>query len=310
MSNQPQTPLNIKNGLNVLAFLINVLFRIDLGPGYPRWLEAASEFGMFETILTPERQWFVIFDIIIFFQGLFAFVQLLPKYRGATLVQNGVGYWFISATGLQLLGSIFFSLDNFVGFCLSTVCVAGMVYCFKRILNTQESEDVSTHSPESYWLLRFPWSVQAGWFICIFMLSINNFFINLGAGEVVQLILTFLTFAALGSIIVKLLLFSGDTPNYVIPATIALFSFGITSSFEEPGIEDNFGGWALVLLMVTSSLMSIGTAVGVAYLLYRNEYSTVQSAEGEETNDVDDDGYKGGKMDADKNSIEMKIGVV
>ena len=60
MSNQPQTPLNIKNGLNVLAFLINVLFRIDLGPGYPRWLEAASEFGMFETILTPER--YVIYD--------------------------------------------------------------------------------------------------------------------------------------------------------------------------------------------------------------------------------------------------------
>ena len=132
----------------------------------------------------------------------------------------------------------------------------------------------------------------------------------MGAGEVVQLILTFLTFAALGSIIVKLLLFSGDTPNYVIPATIALFSFGITSSFEEPGIEDNFGGWALVLLMVTSSLMSIGTAVGVAYLLYRNEYSTAQSVEGEETNEVDDDGYKGGKMDADKNSIEMKVGVV
>jgi len=53
--NLSKAPLNVKNGLNVLAFLINVLFRIDLGPGYPRWLEAASEFGMFETILTPER---------------------------------------------------------------------------------------------------------------------------------------------------------------------------------------------------------------------------------------------------------------
>lgn len=48
-------PINIKNGLNVLAFVINVLFRIDVGPDYPRWLEAASEFGMFETMLTPER---------------------------------------------------------------------------------------------------------------------------------------------------------------------------------------------------------------------------------------------------------------
>jgi hypothetical protein len=308
--NVPKAPLNAKNGLNVLAFLMNVLFRIDLGPGYPRWLEAASEFGMFETILTPERQWFVIFDMIIFLQGLFAFVQLLPKYRATTLVQDGVGYWFISATGLQLLGSIFFSFDNFVGFCLSTVCVAGMMYCFKRILNTQETEDVSTHSPEDYWLLRFPWSVQAGWFICIFVLSINNFFITLGAGEVVQLLLSFLSFAALGSIIVKLLLFSGDTPNYVIPATIALFLFGTASSFEEPGIEDNFGGWALVLLMATASLLSIGSAVGVAYVLYRNEFSTEQTIEGDEPNGTDDPGYEGGKMDAEKSSIEMKAEVV
>jgi hypothetical protein len=264
---------------------------------------------IFISLKILHREWFVIFDIIIFFQGLFACVQLLPKYRGTTLVQDGVGYWFISATGLQLLGSIFFSLDNFVGFCLSTVCVAGMVYCFKRILNTQETEDVLTHSPEDYWLLRFPWSVQAGWFICIFMLSINNFFINLGAGEVGQLILTFLTFAALGAIILKLLLFSGNTPNYVIPATIALFTFGITSSFEEPGIEDNFGGWALVLLMVTASLLSIGTSVGVAYLLYRNEFSVVQdNMEGDESKE--NDGYEGGKMDAEKNSIEMRVEVV
>jgi hypothetical protein len=292
---------NLKNYLNVVALIINVLLRIDLGPGaFPEWFDGARDFGRSETIVTPADNWFVFFfHAIVFFQGIFTFVQLLPNYRATSLVQDGVSYGFIFGTFLQLIGSILQSLENMTGLILSSACIAGMVASFLRILYIQSTEDVTKHSPEDYWLLRFPWSVQAGWFICVFLTSINSIFVTLEFGAVLQLTLAFVTLFLFALVAVKMLFLNGSRPNYVIPSVISIFCFGIYNGFGRVGMEDDFGGAVILLLHLTCLLVALGTVLVTAVTLYRKEFKITVA----QSFPISEGGYEGEQMSSESGNV-------
>jgi hypothetical protein len=219
--------LTYKNALNFAAVLIHIIASISYGgAGGMEWINSIREFGKFETIVTPADATFYVRDIILYFNVTFGMAQLLPKYSSGEILQEGVSYWFFAATIAQVISTIFFSFDSLVGFVFSTIMVGGMVFCFFKILSNQASGSVDSvqHSPEEYWLLRFPFSLQAGWYLCIFISSINNVFVRLLNYPWVQVLLAILCFAAFAGIAVKMLLLNGSNPNYVIPAVIALFT--------------------------------------------------------------------------------------
>ena len=221
--------LTHKNALNCIAVLIHILSSINYeGPGRMEWLNSIREFGKFETIVTPSDPVFYLRNIILYFNVTFGIVQLLPKYAAGELVQGGVDYWFFAATISQVFSTIFFSFDSLIGFTLSTVMLGSMTFCFLKILRNHASGSVNEndHSPEEYWLLRFPFSLQAGWYLCLSISSLNNVFVRTAIGEYpwVQVLLALLCFAAYAGIAVKCLKFNGSNPNYVVPAVIAIFT--------------------------------------------------------------------------------------
>ena len=226
--------LTYKNGLNSLAVLVHILANINydaMGPGGMEWLNSIREFGKFNTIVTPVDATFYMRIIILYLNTTFGIVQLLPKYSQGEIVQDGISYWFALATGLQVISTIFFSFESLVGFFISTIMLGGMVACIMKILLNHSSGRVreTEHSPEEYWLLRFPFSVQFGWYLCILISSINNIFVRFGASPLFQIILAIICFIAYGAIAAKMLVFNGENPNYVVPSVVAIFTVSTTS---------------------------------------------------------------------------------
>lgn len=295
----PPDRIQLKNYLNLTAFLLQLMQRIDMGPGVLDWMDEARDFGVrFETMVNPPDEWFeFFFHMILFLQAVFVFVQFLPKYRGTTLVQTGVGYWFFGATMLQLVGSLFQSvLNNAVGSILSSVCMAGMVAAFLRILYIQSQEDVTKHSPEDYWLLRFLWSIQAGWLICVFLTSVNGIFVILEDGAVVQVTIAFISLVIYAFISIKMLFLNGSRPNYVIPGMISVFCFGIFRGFGMPGAEDDLNQVVSMILHGTCLVIAFGVLIATIRLLYQKEYKMVVA---ESVSTGEGAGYVGGQMDSE-----------
>jgi len=288
---------------------------LDLGPDWPEWMQPewlrgkGVEFGRFETIITPTDFTFIISDIVFFFEIIFGFVQLLPNYSQSELVQEGVSYWFFAAAIADLLSSAFYEMEMESPWMslLSTLLIGAVSAFMLKILIRQSSptetgtSGVETHTPEEYWLLRFPFNLHAGWAISIFMLSLNNTFVVGGLGAVAQAFIGAFSLIAMGGIAAKMLFFNGGKPNYVIPFILSLFTFGSAFSFREPGMEDNFAGWVIVSLMLLTVVVSLSMGGASAYFLYHNELK----------DDNDSDQFKDnvGKRGTTDTRIDGEVGV-
>ncbi len=233
-------PLNYINYLNVAASCIIALYTIDLDLGpeydffnkfnmreYPRRYEEGS--------MTPAEPFFFIFNIVAFFLMIFAVVQLLPAYRSSPMVQEGVEYWYFGGAIAHLFA---YNLadeanESFTKRFFSTFFFGVVAGCVWKILDNQaRATRVSDNSTEEFWLLRFPFSLQAAWIISTIIMSANVLFKNEDGGNdddagfnyssfmyVLVVLISLVVYAGLS---VKLLLFNGDSPNYVIPAVISL----------------------------------------------------------------------------------------
>ena len=158
------------------------------------------------------------------------------------MVQEGVGYWFGIATVAQVFAYAtsgegaersFFS--NFLGFLFFSI----MAGCTWKILN-QQANTISDNSAEEYWVLRFPFSLQAGWSMALAIMSVNILFAAGGGndddggvdkGAVMSAIITFLSVVAYAAMPVKLLFLNGNTPNYVVPVFISVVTVSNTFLF-------------------------------------------------------------------------------
>lgn len=140
-------------------------------------------------------------------------------------LQEGVGYWFLASVLAQLAWCMNLGLENIFGTFVSIVYMGVMVFCNSKILMTQAKLvfNDSDHTPEEYWLLRFPFSLHTGWNIAVFIMSINAFFHFLELAALIQLIIGFVSLAGFVGISYKMLLLNGDKPNYAIPGVLAWF---------------------------------------------------------------------------------------
>jgi hypothetical protein len=268
-----ETPLNNLNYLNVAAFVISWALNseVDMGPDfeYFRFLDGMRELGRrYESMVTPAETTFLIAHFVLLFQGVFAVTQMLPKYRGSVLVQDGVSHWFFASVVVQLIWSINFALENLVGVILSVVLMGVMVYFNSQILMNQAYLTEETQVPEEYWLLRFPFSLHTGWTMAVFVMSINGLITYIGLGAIIQLIFGLISLVSFVGISGKMLFANGDKANYAIPAILGWVTLGV--AFDDiPGGEDEniFVGGFTVLALLTGIFILATTG----YHFYKNE---------------------------------------
>lgn len=230
--------LNRFNYLNVLATCIVGLhtINVDLGPDY----DFFNRFNMGEFSrrynegsMTPAEPFFFIFNIVALLLFVFTVVQLLPRYRSSSMVQDGIGYWYFISILAQVLAHTF-SVDdvgrNFFQGVISTIFFGIMCGSTWKILNNQANA-IEENPSEEFWILRFPFGLQAGWSVALVIMSANVLFNDDDEGfyGFMNGLIIVLSLIAYAAIPVKLLFFNGEKPNYIVPPVIAL----VTVSIEE-----------------------------------------------------------------------------
>lgn len=181
------THANINNFLNILGYIINLVTSY-LG-GVAGWFGGVTNAELsskYQTLITPAASCFVyIWGVIFLFEGFFAVGQLLPKYREQPLVQEGVAHWYFLACAAQSAWTILFGYQfmsaAFVSMVALFVCLIVILKLQWAVVADQEKKtssavslgettmaeqqnDLTAKPPTvSYWLLRFPFAVHAGW---------------------------------------------------------------------------------------------------------------------------------------------------
>ncbi len=237
-------PLNYINYVNVVASCIVALHtaEVDLGPEYEffqKFSIAALPERYEEGTMTPTQPFFFIFNIVSLFLVLFSIVQLLPAYRSSPMVQGGVEYWFIAAALAQVIGYAIASdeRDNTARTFFSTLFFAVMGVFTWMILDKQVKVK-SDGSAEEYWMLRVPFSLLAGWSMCLTIMSANVLVRDaepgFNFGSFMKVVIVLISLAAYAAIPIKLLAFNGSEPNYIIPLVISAVtvSLNVLISFK------------------------------------------------------------------------------
>lgn len=223
--------LNYINYINAGASLIMGLHTLNFeaGPGMEifNFLSLRDLPRRFEQgAMTPADPFFVLFNIVALFLSMFGIIQLLPAYRASPMVQEGVKYYYAIATAAQVIAlaignnameaNVFQALMSTIFYSITTICTW-------KILNNQAHAPSDTSS-EEYWMIRFPFGLQAGWSISLVIMSANVLF---AMGTFMHIVIVLLSLAAYILIPVKLLLLNGENPNYIVPAILAIVTVSI-----------------------------------------------------------------------------------
>jgi len=279
-------PLNLYNGLNVAAFALSWLLNSAIGEPEAVFNGMENLRRRYESIVTPMALTYLMMHLVLVLQGVFAVCQLMPKYRQSDLVQKGVRHWFFLSAISQLLWSFDLGVEGTFGALLSVALMGLMFFTVSVVLRSQAALSYETQTPEEYWLLRFPFSIQCGWILAVFIESINAFFKELEVGQIFQFILGVLSFGFFVFISWKMLFANGVNPNYIIPSVLAWFTLGITfTTADDPGyiLEGLLG----LIYKVLSGIVGFGIAGVTGYLFYQNEHvnknNKLDGAEGSDT---------------------------
>jgi len=227
MSTDTSTKLNRNNILNLAAFAMSFVLNYQDGPeNEGNWLNGMSSlFPRYESLMTPANTTFILTKVILILEGVFAVVQLLPKYRGNHLVQECVKHWYFVLAFTQLLWSLDLNIENMWGSVVSTLFMGVMFATVSMILVSQaKSSDSATQTPEEYWLLRFPFNVHCGFIMANFIASINAMFVQIGFGALTQFISGFISLAIFVLAGYKFLFMNGPRANYAIPTVLAFYA--------------------------------------------------------------------------------------
>jgi len=166
-------PLNTKNYLNLVFYILNIYF--TYGIGSYGWFGSQTNgelSAIYQTLVTPKDVAFAIWGIIFLFQGIFACVQLLPRFRDTDMVQDGVSYYYVLVSTFQIAWSFAFGY-NMIGTALvfivliwlSLASIVYSQYCIKSN-NHKDNSGNSTLSPATeFWLLQFPFDIHCGWLV-------------------------------------------------------------------------------------------------------------------------------------------------
>jgi len=240
----------------VVFFVLNVI--VTFGIGQFQWLGPGTSNGdlslKYQTIVTPKGTAFSIWGIIFLSQGIFTVVQLLPKYRSHSMVVSGVRYWYILACLAQMGWTPMFALE------IVPASLVFMVLIWAALLRLLFSQyyTPSDHTLAEFWLLRFPFSVHAGWITAATAVNTNVVVVWADAPAASQLAVGIVSLAVLHAISVWVL-FVVKSPNYTIAFVLAWANFWIRGELQSPSelIEATFTSEVVNAVAYASLTVSI-----------------------------------------------------
>lgn len=266
-------PLNNKNYLNLLGYIINVFFTF-FAPSIFNLKGPEELSDTYQTLVTPTGFIFSIWGVIFISQGIFTIVQLLEKYRSLEVVQQGVSYWYFVCCIAQSAWTVLFGIEQIF---LSTVAMLIILYSLETIVMSQSKSTVGT---AGFWLLKFPFEIHFAWICAASVLNVNVWFISIGAGAILQQI-----FAYLGLIILVVVAYVSlfiPMPKYTIPSVFTWATFGIFFELMNPKdlIVNTFSSASIMavmyiaIILCAALLISTITIAVIEYLKNRNSSSS------------------------------------
>lgn len=241
---------NIFNGF---GYAIN-LTASYLG-GVAGWFGGATNAELsakYQTLVTPSASLFgYIWALIFFSQGLFAGAQFLPRLRDHPLVQEGVSYGYFLVCAAQAAWAILFGYELLIAALVAIlVLLAGLLSILSKSWDVVDSEykkasrarteyedrDLWAPSPRlSYWLLRFPFGIHAGWMAVATIVMVNVVIVSREMGHNIELWASVLGISLLFGMCMGLLLRQDEgAPVYIFPGTVAIASLGIMWELDAP----------------------------------------------------------------------------
>lgn len=214
-------PLSLKNYLNLIAFVLNVT--LVYGLGNAGWLGTPDNGELsrkYQTLITPNSSAFSIWGVIFIFQGAFAVLQMLPRFRAQAMVLDGASYWYSVVCAVQIGWTIAFAYE------VIPLSLAFMVLIWLSLVAILYSQYYAK-SDGSLWeflILRFPFSVHAGWITAASALNVNVQVVSMDQPADIQLAVGIVSLAVLHAISVWVL-FYVRRPNWTI-ACVLSWAFG------------------------------------------------------------------------------------
>jgi len=228
--------LNCKNYLNVLFYFCNTIFTYGIGTA--AWFGTTTNGELsekYQTLVTPENIAFAIWGIVFLFQGIFVFVQLSSNTRDSTLVQDGVGYWYLLTCTAQVGWSFAFGYEM-IG--LSVLLILVIWASLAAIVNSQYYDKQQEHHKSSstlfeFWCLRFPFEAHCGWVTVATALNISVYASKHDVSPGNQLALAIVSLAVL-HLCTFWVLFGMELPNFTISSIITWGVGWICYKLESP----------------------------------------------------------------------------
>ena len=253
----PPQKLNAKNFLNLIAYVLNIIF--TYGVGTAGWLDTPTNGELsdkYQTIVTPNSRAFSIWAVIFVFQALFAIFQLLPSIRGSDMVQKGVGYWYCAVCATQIGWTFSFAYEviplSLVFMLLIWVSLVGLLYSQYYV--------ESDNTLKEFWLLRFPFAIHGGWITAASALNINVQVVSMDRPADIQLAVAIVSLAVLHAISVWVI-FNIPRPNWTIAGVLS-WAFGwIYYELQDPNnlITETFS--ADIINGVAFASVAVGAGV-------------------------------------------------
>lgn len=179
--------------------------------------------------MTPKGSAFSIWGIIFISQAIFAILQMLPKYRGKKMVQEGVKYFYVLTCVFQIGWTLAFSYEIIW---LSLVFMISIWGSLVAVLYSQYYTE-SEGTIAEFWLLRFPFAIHCGWLTAASALNVNVLVVDINPPADVQLAVGIISLAVLHAISVWVL-FGIRNPNYTISCVLAWANGWIYAELQQP----------------------------------------------------------------------------
>lgn len=306
---------NMYNFLNVLGY---VLVLITSSMGMAGWfgtpnLELSSKY---QTLITPSAAYFrYVWGAIFLSNGFFAIAQVLPRFREQPLVQKGIGSVYFLACSAETAWTILFGYELMIlAFVAIFVLCLTLLFILKRqwnvvieetkkansISNRLNVDDNNTEDGEgveedftaqppsvSYWLLRFPFGIHAGWISLATPLMLSVLLVSLNVESTVELWVAVISLPLLfGACMGLLLREEAGAPSYIFPMTVAYGCAGICWELYAPSqaILERHDESNIKLMMNLAGFCAICLMVVViarfCALLLRDQYIKLRKKDG------------------------------
>jgi benzodiazapine receptor len=263
MGNASYPNLNVKNYVNVVAFLTNIVVNYLIGVAGFAPYSVGGLSDLYQTIISPDSYAFSIWSLIFISQGIFCVAQLLRRFRGLPIVQDGISWYFISANVFQTAwifawcwGQVTVALILILGVCASLNALVINLH----LMYTKESSSFNKTYLE-YWLFQFPFHIHCGWITAASSLNVNIQFIFSGVEDPsIQLAVGIVTLAVLHAIaLVWLYMAPGSRPNFTIPLVLAWANAAIAVELSNPKdtIVERFGEVITQAIMYAAGVVAV-----------------------------------------------------